>query len=755
LNDQLPDRLASARQRLWVYALPAFGLLLIAALWTATLMQLAAGERAALAAGMRDTENFAAAYEQATRRALKDADRTTLLVKHAFEHYATFDLTQLMAAGLVESNSSTHVAIADAAGNIVASSIPLDSPVNIGDLDHFRRYARFDTGRLDISVPVVGRLSGHTVVLLARRLNDRDGRFAGAVMVSVTPDFFTDFYRESDLGQRGFIGTLGLDGIYRGHRTGRDAGVPPGAPDRALAARATAATSGSYEGTIGTDASPRLVSWRRLADYPLVIAAAQDRDEVLADVHATRATSLSIAALATAAIVALFAVVTALLLRLQRHRHGAQQERRFLQALVDNLPFGVSVREVESRERSRYVLWNDANEVLQNVRAADAIGRTVDDVLTPAAAQRTKAHDCELFASPMVQQTMEAGDIPGRGWRTLRTTTAPIFAANEEIRYLLSITSDITDEQAHADEIRLASKVFETTADAIILSDADDRVVVVNAAFTKLTGFTADEMIGRLIPDSPFRPIDVSEYEMRLARLHCDGVVTGEVPRCRKDGTPLALWLTATIVRDANGAVINYVRVFTDISPLKESQKKLEQLANYDPLTGLPNRRFLHERLERSMQRARRASDGLALMFIDLDGFKDVNDLSGHDCGDRLLQEVAHRLQGCLRENDFVARFGGDEFAILIEHASLPDDAERIANRIIAELSLPVNIGGRRFRATASIGIAQCPKDGNDPSTLLKHADIAMYRAKRDGRNRYAFYSQPGTSPGRPHLRAL
>ena len=729
------------RHKRTLLALPAFGLLMVAAIWGATILQLAASERAVLQSALHDTESFATAYEQYMRRTIKNLDRTTLLLKREFERHGAVGMPELVEAGLVDADTFVRVNVIDSNGNIAASSMPTEATINVADREYFRLHQGRDTGQLEISKPIVGRSSGKTLILLTRRMNNRDGSFAGIVATAVTPDYFTEFYQESDLGKHGSLGVLGLDGAYRARRVGLKSASVPELGNPAFLAKVQLNAVGSYEGMSATDHVTRLFAYRKLADYPLVIAAAQEKNEVLADFHRSQSNYLTIAALATVVIVLFFAVVTMLAIRIQRHGAALAAQRRFLRTLIDNMPDGVAVRSLQAGSPGPYVLWNKANEALFGVKTEQVLGKSVVEVAPPETAARILDLDRQLMASPISQEDVETCDVPGHGRRIIRRVRTPIFGDDGKVEYLLSMSSDVTEAQARTDEIRLASKVFESTADGIILTDGNDRVISINKAFSKLTGYGSEEMLGKLLSETPFRPTDREASDARSEHLHRYGVVTGEVPRQNKNGKPLALWVTATFVRDGAGNIVNYVRVFTDISLLKESQRKLEQLASFDALTGLPNRHLLHDRLVQALRRTSRYHGRMGLLFIDLDGFKEVNDTLGHDVGDLLLKGVAARLEACVRTSDTVCRFGGDEFVILVEPMNDAADAIAVGERIVAALSPPFRVGGHRITTTASIGIALNPEDGIDAATLLKNADVAMYNAKKGGRNRFQFFS--------------
>lgn len=722
-----------------MWALPAFGALLIVGIWIATWVQVHIAESILLATAARDAETYVDSFEQYTLRAIKEADSVARLVKYEFERHGADELRRLIDAEVLTGDGIKDVTVVDERGDVIASSVT-SRRINLADRQYFREHAERDSGLLDISAPVVSRATGLPVILLSRRMNHADGRFAGLVILSVAPDYFVQFYNPSALGAQGGLAFIGTDGVVRARRAGADAPALADANAAALVARAQTTSRGIFEMAGGDDGVTRFVAYSRLAGYPFIVAAAQARDEAFTEFFERRTSRLWVVSALTVVLVVFFWAITLLATRLQRREHEVQSQQRFLGTLVENLPSGIAVRSMQPHNFGQYVLWNEPNAALFRVRAEDALGRTARAIMPVGPADDVEAFDRAMLESPRVQERIEARDIPGRGRRTFHVVCAPILDSDGGVDSIMTSTTDITDERARTEELRLASKVFETTADGIMLTDRDDRIIMVNAAFTRLTGYAAADLLGRTVNDSPFRPTDLAQAKARMARMREQGFVTGEVVRARKDGKPLSLWLTATCVRDDRDAIANYVRVFTDISLLKATQEKLVRLASLDELTGLPNRRLLQDRITHALARAERNATSLALMFIDLDGFKEVNDAQGHDVGDKLLVQVAGRLANCIRASDSIGRYGGDEFAILLEDACLPGDAVNIARRVLSALSAPFDIDGLQVTTAASIGIAMTPDDGVDAAELLKNADRAMYKAKRAGRNRFEFF---------------
>ncbi|MBS0554354.1 MAG: EAL domain-containing protein, partial [Proteobacteria bacterium] len=234
--------------------------------------------------------------------------------------------------------------------------------------------------------------------------------------------------------------------------------------------------------------------------------------------------------------------------------------------------------------------------------------------------------------------------------------------------------------------------------------------------------------------------------------IHADGSWQGEVWNRRKNGEIFPEFLTINAITDHDGRLTNYAALFSDISQVKESEQRIRDLAYYDPLTGLPNRRLLDDRLQVELAHASRQHGRVAVMFVDLDRFKRINDSLGHEVGDQLLVEVARRLRSCLREDDTVARMGGDEFVVVMSDFDGPEGAVHAAGRMADALRDPIAVDGRELVVTCSIGISLYPDDGADSSTLIKNADVAMYRAKDEGRNAFQLYQPAMNARSLEHL---
>lgn len=295
-------------------------------------------------------------------------------------------------------------------------------------------------------------------------------------------------------------------------------------------------------------------------------------------------------------------------------------------------------------------------------------------------------------------------------------------------------------------ELQLAATVYHNITEGVLITDQDGVIVSVNPAFCSITGYLAEELLGnnpRMIKSNRH---DDDFYQAMWANLVQDGCWQGEIWNRHKNGRLFLVRETITGIRNHQGLLQNYVAVLIDITEAKQTEEFVRYQAYHDPLTGLPNRSLFMDRLRHQLAYANRQKTGLAVLFIDLDGFKLINDDLGHAMGDVLLKKIAVRLKNCIRESDTVARLGGDEFTAILTNFSDTEDVTKVAKKILDQLAYPIQLEAElEGRVSASIGIALYPSCGNDAAVLLKTADEAMYQVKRDGKNSYMFATEGDT----------
>ena len=318
------------------------------------------------------------------------------------------------------------------------------------------------------------------------------------------------------------------------------------------------------------------------------------------------------------------------------------------------------------------------------------------------------------------------GDI-----RWIAHTCKAIYGKNGQHMGRRGSRRDRTDRYIEEESLRMAAVVFEVVNEAVVVTNRENKIVAVNPSFTAVTGYQADEVMGqdpRMLSEDGMKPELVDDLWRTLVRT---GRWQGELKNRRKSGELYICWLSTNSVRNDAGHVTSFVSVFSDITERKENEKRIHYLAHYDLTTCLPNRALFNDRLKQSLLAAKRYKANLALMFIDLDKFKPVNDRFGHDIGDMLLKEVAQRLRSSIRESDTAARIGGDEFVVLLPGTGSDESVMAIATKVLQEIETPFEIDGHDINISASIGIAVYPDHGEDVRRILKHADNAMYQAKQ------------------------
>jgi len=412
--------------------------------------------------------------------------------------------------------------------------------------------------------------------------------------------------------------------------------------------------------------------------------------------------------------------------------------------LLDNLPQMIWQKDADSV----YVTCNASYAQVTGTTVEEINGKTDNDLSSSELAKKYRDDDRSVMAAG-VMRVYEETWWSGNGERIVHTTKVPLRDQDGKIYGTLGISEDVTERIRVEDKLRQDAKVFESTTEGVMITDLEGNILSVNQAFTDITGYSEAEVLGRNPRLLKSSRQDESFYQAMWASLYETGRWQGELWNRRKNGEIYPEWQSISTVKDPTGRPTNYVAVFSDITQIKRSESQLNFLAHHDPLTELPNRLLFNDRLEHAIQRAKRVDTNLAILFIDLDHFKTVNDSLGHPIGDRLLSHVANVLKDCVRAEDTVARLGGDEFVVLLEGLDDIDYTGEVAKKILQALANPFELEGHPLVISASIGISTHPIDGHDATTLVRNADSAMYRAKQDGRNTFHYYSAELTRSAR------
>ena len=626
----------------------------------------------------------------------------------------------------------------------------------------------------------------HPVIMMTAPLLAPDGRVLAilAASLDLMRDNFLGKLSQRKVGASGYFYLTTGDRVMVMHPDRARIFKPfqPGANaayDKAIA---------GYQGTLVTRNSygrDMYVSFKRLGQKDWVMAANYPVDEALAPVASFRTTIALLALIGILVSAALIHAMTGRLLKpmltLTRHMadlYGKRGAERLLPVAGDD-EAGHLTRSfnnmVQALDRQQAALENQEALYRTVVRfATDFIyWREPDGRMryVSESAARVTGHSAESFyAKPGLLDEIvhpedrplwlshvhhdagaEAGEaITSIEFRIVTPTGAvrwvshlcqPVLDEAGRSLGLRGSHRDITGQKQSAERLRLAGAVFESARESILVSDADNRIVAVNPAFTLITGYSEAEVLGmnpRLL-QSGQTPGDVHADMWRSLAQH--GYWQGEFFNRRKDGGNYFVLAAISAVRDEHGRVTHYVGIESDITAMKEAEDRIEYLAYHDALTGLPNRSLLMERANLALALAHRRREELAILFMDLDRFKDVNDSLGHAAGDALLQEAGRRLSDLVRETDTASRLGGDEFVLLLVGVG-DAGAREVAERVLELMREPFVVEGHNLSLSTSIGIALFPRDGTDMGELLKNADTALYQAKQEGRNTMAFYNR-------------
>ncbi|MCP5159297.1 MAG: EAL domain-containing protein [Gammaproteobacteria bacterium] len=420
-----------------------------------------------------------------------------------------------------------------------------------------------------------------------------------------------------------------------------------------------------------------------------------------------------------------------------KNAYAAVQDReRQIRVITDALPILIAHIDVEHR----FQFVNGAYERWFGLSQQNLLGEPLCQIFGIAAYESL----CPLIERTLQGETCEAtAHLTHRrlGERDISTTCVPELTSAGQVMGFYLLIRDVTEQKKIEQRLMAANTVFRSTTEAAAILDDERHFTMVNPAFEAMTGYALNQCVGEnwglLIADHPSPTVSSAIWECVKTQASWHG----EAWLRRKSGEVFAAWLTVDAIRPETGGVRGYVVVFADISTVKETEKRLEFLAHHDPLSGLVNRVMFHERLAHSLARAQRQNSRVALLYLDLDGFKHINDSFGHEVGDRVLELAAARLKTCMRAGDTLARLGGDEFGVLLEEITESWSAALVAAKIIEELDAPFVVNERELALGVSVGISLFPADGDEASVLIRNADTAMYRAKARGGNVAHFYT--------------
>lgn len=408
-----------------------------------------------------------------------------------------------------------------------------------------------------------------------------------------------------------------------------------------------------------------------------------------------------------------------------------------LRAMYDNLPFLAWMKDSQSRFVHANKHWLQSAGI-GNIE--EILGKTDFDFWPEELAEHYRNIDREVMQTRQQKRLVEKSINQGaETW--VETFKSPVIGDDGQILGTIGLARDITEERMTEEKLKLAASIYESSSEGMLVTDAENRIIAVNSAFTQITGYTAAEVIGKNPKILSSGTHDKAFYQEMWDSINFKGFWQGEIHDRKKNGEIHIKRMTINIIPNSDGKTYRYVGLFSDITDIKKNEATIWRQANYDPLTELPNRRLFMDRLEQEILKADRFDTAIALLFIDLDRFKEVNDTLGHQAGDAMLIEAAKRIEACIRSSDTVSRLGGDEFMVILADLHDCSHIESIAEKILLSLQEPLQLGHELFFTSGSIGITLYPNDAKTSEELVKNADQAMYVSKSGGRNRFSYFT--------------
>jgi diguanylate cyclase (GGDEF)-like protein/PAS domain S-box-containing protein len=623
--------------------------------------------------------------------------------------------------------------LTDARGRIEISSNPRVKGVDASGREYFtHQKTRAPNGSLFVSRPFTASI-GEISITISRAIIDDKGVFRGVVGAGVDPRVFEPLLRSIRPDENGAATTLLNsygDIIYRWpdaeSRMGKNVGDGP----VFKAFQASAARSFHQIGNSKVDGVGRLFVFRRIGDSGLSVNVSRDLDDILASWRSEVERRMAIFVLISAMVLFLASAV-------RKRQDDLVAAKEYSERLIET----ANVMVVGLDSEGCITIFNEAAERVSGYSRDEVLGRNWFDILVPRDRfPKVWTVFCDLRQRGCLVRNYENPILTKDGRELIIEWQNSVLIENGEPATTISFGLDVTERKKTEEELQLAASIFNVSSEGMLVTDAENRIIAINPAMEKLSGYTLAELAGRDPRIFKSGRHDKAFYQEMWQSIINTGTWQGEIWDRHKNGAMFAKHMIIKTLHNGDGSVHRRIAFCSDITARKQAEETIWRQANFDTLTGLPNRRLFHDRLEQEMIKTQRTDQTLALLFIDLDHFKEVNDTRGHDLGDLLLTEAARRISACVRVTDTLARLGGDEFTVVL--AGLDDGglADHVAQSILHALEQPFLLRGENIYISASIGITLYPNDASDLDTLLKNADQAMYVAKERGRNGFSYF---------------
>ena len=700
--------------------------------------------------------NLAQTLERGLIWALDSYDRSLQGVAREAGNPETWALPPDLRARVVFDNSlrmegAGNIFVLDKKGDLILDSGSLEPrKANFADRDYFQAFESGTHTGLFVGKPVPSRVTGIYILPLSRAYQHPDGSFAGVVVGALRLSFFNEMFGSLDLGPNSGVNLFRSDGVIISRFPYGDADVGKTIAGTHNFLRFQREGSGSFVGRAALDGVERLYTYRKVGNYPLIINVAQATHTILDKWYRSAWMLGGFALLLIGGCMGLGLLFVRELTLRQSVSGQLKQAEHDLRTILNNLPSMIGYWDRDLRNR----FANHAHLEWFGQAPGEMRGKHISHLLGPELYEKNRPYLEQALQGH--EQLFERTSVDPKGVaRYALASYTPDFDGSE-VRGIFVQVTDITErkrmEDALFDEKERMRLTLRAMGDAVVCTDAQGQVTYLNPVAQRLTGWQAFDAAGHnadevvklrsadndALLDSPLRQAIQQACAVDAVR----GIVVH-----RSSGARFQVEGSASPITDRHGAVTGAVAVLRDVTEAVAMAERMAHLAQYDTLTKLPNRLLLQDRAVMAMAQARREAKLLGVMYLDLDGFKQVNDSLGHAMGDQLLVQFAQRLQAAVRASDTVCRQGGDEFVVLLPGLDTPEAACGVARKILAACDTPFELAGQRVQVGLSGGIALFPQHGDSFDELSRHADDALYAAKRGGRRRFMLYRGPDLDP--------